>query len=141
DIGTSLETCKLARHVSNHEICEFWSNKIRLEQYILYNLPEPNPDRFPFIEQGTSSYFHYMTTNPIPVKNEKEQRPNPFLSSSLQRTPSTDRSTQEETTPALEEAKPLQENNNQTTSSIISNNEPNEIELNKQSTPDVSKQK
>ncbi|CAF3111343.1 unnamed protein product [Rotaria socialis] len=141
DIGTSLETCKLARHVSNHEICDFWSNKIRLEQYILYNLPEPNPDRFPFIEQGTSSYFHYMTTNPIPVKNEKEQHPNPFLSSSLQRTPSTDRSTKEETTPALEEVKPLQENNNQTTSSIISNNEPNEIELNKQSTLDVSQEK
>ncbi|CAF2496114.1 unnamed protein product [Rotaria sp. Silwood2] len=65
DIGASLENCKLARHVSNNEICEFWSNKIRLEQYILYNLQEPNPNRFPLIEQGTSSYFHYMTTNPV----------------------------------------------------------------------------
>ncbi len=61
DVGASLENCKVARRVSNNEICEFWSNKIRLEQYILYNLQEANPNRFPFIEQGTSSYFHYMT--------------------------------------------------------------------------------
>ena len=65
DIGTSLEECKVARRVSNQEICDFWSKKIRVEQYVLYNLPEPNLNRFPFIEQGTSSYFHYMTSHGV----------------------------------------------------------------------------
>ena len=65
DISTSLEECKVARRVSNQEICEFWLNKIRVEQYVLYNLPEPNLTRFPFIEQGTSSYFHYMTSHGV----------------------------------------------------------------------------
>ena len=55
----------MARRVSNQEICEFWVSKIRLEQYILYNLPEPTPNRFPPTEQGTSSYFHYMTTHAV----------------------------------------------------------------------------
>ena len=58
-----MENCKVARHASNDEICQFWSNKIRPEQYILYNLQEPMVNRFPFAEQGTSSYFHYITTN------------------------------------------------------------------------------
>lgn len=65
DIGTSLENCKVVRRVNNQEICEFWSKKIRVEQYVLYNLPEPNLNRFPFIEQGTSSYFHYMISTGV----------------------------------------------------------------------------
>lgn len=55
----------MARRATHRDICEFWSSKIRLEQYILYNLPEPIATRFPSNEQGTSSYFHYMTTHAV----------------------------------------------------------------------------
>ncbi|CAF3479713.1 unnamed protein product [Rotaria sp. Silwood1] len=129
DIGASLENCKLARHVSNNEICEFWSNKIRLEQYILYNLQEPNPNRFPLIEQ-------------VPVKNTTEEHTNTFLSLSLQQTPSTDDddSTKEET-PIIDEIKPLKENIDQTISTITGNDELDEIQLDKQTIPDISEEK
>ncbi|CAF0984259.1 unnamed protein product [Rotaria sordida] len=127
DIGASLENCKLARHVSNNEICEFWSNKIRLEQYILYNLQEPNPNRFPLIEQ-------------VPVKNTNEESTNTFLSSSLQQTSSSDDSTKEETS-VIDEIKPLKENINQTISTIIPNEESNEIVLAKQSISNVFEEK
>lgn len=79
DIGASLEDCKVARRVPNQEICAFWSNKIRAEQYILYNLPDGQPGRFPSNEQGTSSHFHYLTTNaatfsPATLLNTSDER-------------------------------------------------------------------
>ncbi len=66
------------------------------------------------------------------MKDEKEESTNTFLSSSLQQSPSTDSSTQEET-PIIEKTNALKEHINQTISTII----PDE-ELNEQSTSDIS---
>ncbi|CAF1252283.1 unnamed protein product [Adineta steineri] len=116
DIGAALESCKVARRVSNNDICEFWSNKIRIEQYILYNLQEPNSNRFPSIEQAQ-------------VKNEKEDIANTFLSSSLQQSPFTTDGSTREKTPIIEETNVLKE---------ITNEEQNENEQNKQSPLDIA---
>ncbi|CAF0995587.1 unnamed protein product [Adineta ricciae] len=90
DIGASLESCKVARRVPNAEIYEFWSNKIHLEQYILYNLQEPIPSRFPAYEQA-------------PAKIEQNEGTNTLLSSSLERSPSTAKGSTREKTSIIEE--------------------------------------
>ncbi|UJR28510.1 hypothetical protein I4U23_009748 [Adineta vaga] len=118
DIGASLENCKVARHVSNHEIYEFWSNKIRLEQYILYNLQEPTPSRFPSNEQ-------------VPRKVEQEECTDTFLSFSLEQSSSTINESIRDKTPVLEE------NIDQTKSSTIDNGEQHEPEQNQQVIYDI----
>lgn len=58
-----MENAKVARRVSNQEICEFWSKKILPEQYVLYNLRQAAPECFPLTKQGTSSYLRHLTTD------------------------------------------------------------------------------
>lgn len=78
----------------------------------------------------------------VPIKTDKDENTNTFLSSSLQKTPSSDQSIQEKTTPVSEEIKPLQEdNNNQTISSIVSNDVQNEMEFKNPSISEKSEQK
>jgi hypothetical protein len=64
------------------------------------------------------------------VKDGKEESTNTFISSSLQQSPSTDSSTQEET-PVIEKTNALKENINQTISTIVPDEE---------STSDISKE-
>jgi hypothetical protein len=72
----------------------------------------------------------------VPVKDGKEENTNTFLSSSLQQSPSTDDSPQEEI-PVIEK---LKENINQTISTIIPDEEHQEIEESEQSTPNLSEE-
>ena len=76
----------------------------------------------------------------VPVTNGNEDSRNTFLSSSLQKTPSTDGSSKEET-PVKKETNELKENLNRSTSKNILDEERSESEQNKQLTPDVSEEK
>ncbi len=64
------------------------------------------------------------------MKNGNEESPNTFLSSSLQKSPSTDSSSKEITNESKEMI-------NQTVSTIVHEQEPNVIKRNEESTPDL----
>lgn len=89
-----------------------------------------------YFEINSFDFFLYVL---VPVNNENEENTNTFLSSSLQKSPSTDSSSREEI-PVKEKANESKEIINQTVSTIVLEQERNEIEQNEESTPDLSEE-
>ncbi|CAF0826523.1 unnamed protein product [Didymodactylos carnosus] len=70
DLASILDSCKIARRVTNEDISVYWASKIRIEQYILYNNDEMHELNFPIQVTPLSSS---SSSDLAPVVDEQQQ--------------------------------------------------------------------